>query len=207
VLVARGANALASDDEGDTPLDAAVRASQTDPCCAGDAPDRLYSALIAFLTTLGPMAAEARRDAAQRSWDLWVAATLQDAIVAEREPAHELPTLLRCLSEHLGARDYDGTTALHAAAHAHRHAAAQLLLDCKPALVGVATPYGESALHVAAREGAVHVAQLLVARGADGRARNRGGRTPCDLARRHSGSDEMIALLEAAESEDAARCS
>jgi ankyrin repeat protein len=102
-------------------------------------------------------------------------------------------------------RDYDGTTALHAAGHAHRHGAAQLLLDRRPSLVGAATPYGETALHVAAREGAVQVAQLLVARGADGQARNRAGRTPCDLARRHGGrgSDEMVALLEAAESGEA----
>ena len=51
------------------------------------------------------------------------------------------------------AKDYDGSSAIHTAAEGGRTAALRMLMDKGGADVCLTTPYGETALHLAAREG------------------------------------------------------
>jgi ankyrin repeat protein len=69
---------------------------------------------------------------------------------------------------------------------------ARVLLDRKT--VNAADHEGETPLHIAARNGAVAFARVLLAGGAAVNARNRRGQTPLGLATRH-GDREMLRLL------------
>ena len=197
LLVLLGADAAAVDKDGHTPADDARYRLQDCPCKT-DEPERQWGAVIAFLEKAAPMAADERRDFAQRSWGLDVAQTLGEA--AARGDATELARLLACYprEDDVNARDHDGAAALHAAAEAGHAAAVDLLVD-KRADVALRTHYDDTALHLAARQGHLAAARLLVARGADVRATNRFGRTALGDA---ADSPEVAAFLEAAGAAD-----
>ena len=188
----------ATDKDGHTPADDARYRLQDCPCKT-DEPERQWGAVIAFLEKAAPMAADERRDFAQRSWGLDVAQTLGEA--AARGDATELARLLACYprEDDVNARDHDGAAALHAAAEAGVGAAAVDLLVDKRADVALRTNYDDTALHLAAREGHLAAARLLVARGADVRATNRFGRTALGDA---ADSPDVAAFLEAAGAAD-----
>ena len=118
----------ATDKDGHTPADDARYRLQDCPCKT-DEPERQWGAVIAFLEKAALMAADERRDFAQRSWGLDVAQTLGEA--AARGDATELARLLACYPREadVNARDHDGAAALHAAAEAGHAAAVDLLVD------------------------------------------------------------------------------
>ena len=93
LLVLLGADVAAVDKDGHTPADDARYRLQDCPCKT-DEPERQWGAVIAFLEKAAPMAADERRDFAQRSWGLDVAQTLGEAAV--RGDATELARLLAC---------------------------------------------------------------------------------------------------------------
>ena len=133
LLVLLGADVAAVDKDGHAPADDARYRLQDCPCKT-DEPERQWGAVIAFLEKAAPMAADERRDFAQRSWGLDVAQTLGEAAV--RGDATELARLLACYprEDDVNARDHDGAAALHAAAEAGHAAAVDLLVDSAPTL-------------------------------------------------------------------------
>ena len=193
LLLARGADAQSMDRDGSTPLEDAHRAT-SDPCCGGDAPGMHFSGVVSLLETLRKMPADARRAAAARSWELHAASALQDAATSGN--LSSLALLLASYSADVDAVDYDGTTALHAAAEAEAEATVSLaLLLSAGADVGAADPYGNTPLHAAARSGGVEAAELLLSSGADWRVANVAGRRAVDVARA-GGHEGVVALLE-----------
>ena len=198
LLVARGADPGARDHDGDTPLDIVNRMTQMDPCCGGETADRQFGALSVFFGRVQHATAEGRLLESTRSWDLTVAATLQDMIGAKSYTPNVFRELLNCFEPHLDARDYDGTSALHAAAHAGNLDAACALLDRQPELIHSTTSYSETPLHLAAKEDRLEMVRLLVARGSDVSSASRSKMTPVDLARRRGDSEGVVEYLEAA---------
>ena len=93
----------------------------------------------------------------------------------------------------MNARDHDGA-ARRGLAEAGHPAAVEMHV-VKRADDALRTNYDDTALHLAAREGHLAVARLLVARGADVRAPNRVGRTARGVA---ADSPDVAAFLEAA---------
>lgn len=73
------------------------------------------------------------------------------------------------------------------------------ILESRPRLVNSRDAFGWTPLHEAARIGSVGAVKLLLAHGADIRARNDDGQTPLDVARR-SREPEAAAVLLRAES-------
>ena len=191
LLVLLGADVNATDKDGHTPADDARYRLQDCPCKT-DEPERQWGAVIAFLEKAAPMAADERRDLAQRSWGLDVALTLGEA--AARGDATELARLLACYprEDDVNARDHDGAAALHAAAEAGHAAAVDLLVD-KRADVALRTNYDDTALHLAARQ-ATFAARVRRARRR--RARHQPlGRTALGDA---ADSPDVAAFLESA---------
>ena len=91
-----------------------------------------------------------RQSTAQRAWDLVVSSALQEA--ALRGDASELTRLLSCYgTAQADAKDWDGSTALHAASQAG-HAAAVLALLSHGAHANVGDNYDDRPLHAALAE-------------------------------------------------------
>ena len=182
-LVASGATVDALDADGVSPLENA-RHMLIDCPCRTEEVERRWGGVIALLERVAPMQIDERSAFARRSWHLFVSAALQDAADGTR-PLDELKRLLRCYrgEAHLNAPDHDGSTALHAASQAGCTEAVRALVDAG-ARVDVHTNLLDTPLHGAAREGHLSACELLLACGADSAARNRGGATPLDLARR-----------------------
>ena len=112
----------------------------------------------------------------------------------------ELSRLLTCVGQHINAKDWDGTTALHASAQAGEAEAAVLLLE-RGADANVRSNYEDTPLHVAASEGRVATIEVLLSKGASPHARDKFGRTPLDHVRRSREREweSVVALLRAAE--------
>lgn len=119
-----------------------------------------------------------------------------------------LATLLACyggqspaaLASDVDAADFDGSTALHAAALGGHTEAARRLLE-HGATVNAMTHCADSPLHFAAGEGHVPMVRLLLAWRADLHRRTRHGVTPLQTARRRRTRkcEAVAALLEEAE--------
>ena len=199
-LVARGADVRATDAEGRTPLDHARSwlAYQLGGCPCSNVhmlkdPTREWTSVAATLEQLEAMAESAERVAsARRSWALHVASALQPP--CERGDVAELDRLLACYRQDVDAADYDGSTALHAAAQAG-HADVVLRLLDSGAAVDAPTRCGDTPLHLAAGEGHLRAAEALVERGAAPEARTIYGATPLVHARRHQ-SGQWAAVAE-----------
>ena len=179
LLVSRGAELHATDAGGGTALEGAYVTSR-DECCQMEGAE--WGGVVALLEALGKLgdAAEQVCDRAQRTWELLVAESLQ-APAASGDVA-ALQKLLGCFApSEVDARDWDGTTALHASAQAG-HAEATLLLLERGADANVRNNYDDTPLHAAASEGRLATAELLVSRGADVHAVDKFGRTPRDHA-------------------------
>ena len=180
LLVASGADVLATDGEGYNALDHAHLTSG-DLCC--QVPGAEWGGVVSLLSTLRPMLPAKRCTTAQRAWDLVVSSSLQEA--ALRGDAAELSRLLGSYGHtQVGAKDWDGTTALHAAAQAG-HAGAVSALLTLGADANDGDNYGDTPLHTALAEGApchLNVAELLLAHGAEAGAKNRFGRTAAEQA-------------------------
>ena len=164
-------------------------------CCR--TPDADWGALMALLVRLETSeTAEARMAFAARTWDLHVAAALQDA--AEQGQVEELERLLLCYGNFVDAKDHDGTTALSSAAVCGHTAACALLLD-RGASVHTTSNLDETPLHFAAREAKLACVMLLVDSGSDVRAVTKMRSTPIDYARRNElrSSHAVVAFLEA----------
>ncbi len=105
---------------------------------------------------------------------------LHIAVLFGDEPL-AMETLLR-LGSDLEAQDKDGCTALHLAARARSEDTTMVEgLLAKGARVGAADHEGQTPLHEAQAAGREDLVRLLVARGADPKAKDRKGRTPEDL--------------------------
>lgn len=187
LLVARGAHIHARSREGETPCEQARYRSLSCSCGVQVETARLFGAVTGFLERMDKLDVAERADAARRVWHHAVSAALQQAS-EQSDAAVELEQLLECHRSDVDAADHDGSTALHAAAHAgHVHAAVRLL-DAGAA-VHTHTRLGDTPLHVAAREGHLAVVQRLVAYGADLRACGRADLTPVETARRQQTPD------------------
>lgn len=206
LLVARGACLDALDEDGHTPLANAQHRMVDCPCRTAEQ-QADWSAVIAFLQKVAPMGEVARREAAERSWQLHVASILIEAAESDTPLARrQLTTLLACYKQDVNAQDFDGCTALHAAAEAGHVEAVALLLEAR-ADARVANNYRDSPLHFAAREGRLGVARLLLDWGADAGARNQFGVDAlaqarrshvCDNACEREAVSELLAVAHAA---------
>ena len=197
-LLARGADVLAIDGEGYRPVCWANRwLVGACPCeqVLYD-PSREWAAVATVLERLegmqGPAMKETGREEAQRSWALYVSSVLQ--LPCERGDVDALAHLLLCYQEEVDAQDYDGSTALHAAARAGHTEALRMLLDCR-ADVHTKTHLGDTALHFAAGEGHLAAVELLLSRGGEPGAMARGGATPRERAIRGR-EREWLAVAE-----------
>jgi ankyrin repeat protein len=215
LLVARGADVKAKDQEGNTPLANAKHWLIECPCRTEEE-ERQWGALTAFLEKVESMISQEERIAfAKRSWRFHVSSVLQEAV--ERGAPSSLPPspskleaerarnddarvtltrLLACYAEDVDASDHDGSTALHAAALSSSASAIGLILDAG-ANIEAKTNLEETALHFAAREGKLAAARLLLKRAANVEARTKFGATPLDYAERHKHGDweEVMTLL------------
>ena len=198
LLVMHDADLRAEDCNGHTPLYDATYMSSTGSCpCAADVPERQPGRVAAFLRATQQMRDAERKAFVRRSWQLDVSQMLQDAL-EQRDAPTRLARLLTHYRRDVDARDYDGSTALHAAVQTRAVEAARLLLD-HGAAVDARTNCGETALHLAAREGHLPAVELLVTRGASLRAATLAGCTPLDEAQKRcsGGSGRVRAYLEA----------
>ena len=115
LLVYLGADVDAEDVDGRTALfEARYAMNGTANCpCTADTPERQLGRVAAFLHGVMKLPlGEARASFVTRSWELFVSEALQKAV----EQQNDLPRLLRYYQCHVNARDYDGSTPLHAAA-------------------------------------------------------------------------------------------
>ncbi|MGE5293929.1 MAG: ankyrin repeat domain-containing protein, partial [Solirubrobacterales bacterium] len=94
----------------------------------------------------------------------------------------------------VNVRDRDGQSPVHEAAWADDGAMAELLLD-HGAKINVKDRNGDTPAHVAAVNGYADLLDLLMSRGANAEAKNDQGLTPLDIAR-SGASLEMIVLSE-----------
>ncbi|TGJ79197.1 hypothetical protein E0Z10_g9568 [Xylaria hypoxylon] len=101
--------------------------------------------------------------------------------------------LIDCRADILAITSSEGYTPLHIAAHYGRTEIIKLLIDCG-ADVRATTSEGCTPLHIAAHYGRTEVARLLLDRGADILATTSEGYTPLHTAANH-GSIEIIKLL------------
>lgn len=176
LLLLRGADVDAVDDSGLKPIDDARYMRGAKCACNADTAEQQNGKVAALLQRA--MKCKSRgevADFARKAWELHVSAELQGALEeAEASPQRKrrtpdamptLPCFSRLLQRHRGyidARDYDGSTALHAAARSGQVEAVKLLL-ANGAEVDCTTNCGERALDFAAREGHTAVAELLIA--------------------------------------------
>ena len=141
LLVSRGADVHATNEHGSTPHDDAVELGRG-RCPCEDPTAREWGAVGAFLSHVMRMDEAGRVAFAQRAWDRPAAAMLHDA--AELGDCSRLKTLLTAGSCDLEARDYDGSTCIHAAVEGGYLPAVTLLLDAR-ADVNALTNYRDSA--------------------------------------------------------------
>ena len=121
-------------------------------------------------------------------------------------PADETPLMMACLRGNIewarrlldsgAALNRTGWTPLHYAASGSQTALVNLLLD-RGAAIDASSPNRSTPLMMAARYGASESAELLLARGADTRARNERDLTAADFARA-AGREALAARIEAA---------
>ena len=207
LLVLHGASVHARDEGGHTPLyDATFEASNRGACpCAADSSELQRGRTASFLRAVMAMPPHAAQAHVARSCEIAISARLQDALVDGGAGA--FARLLRRCRRFVDARDYDGSTALHAASEAGDAQAVRLLLEAA-ADVAATTNCGETALHFAAREGHSLVVAALLEAGADALAASRSSTNPVDEARRRSqrtadsggggaGVESVLSLLEA----------
>ncbi|EOD28963.1 hypothetical protein EMIHUDRAFT_234318 [Emiliania huxleyi CCMP1516] len=207
LLVLHGASVHARDEGGHTPLyDATFEASNRGACpCAADSSELQRGRTASFLRAVMAMPPHAAQAHVARSCEIAISARLQDALVDGGAGA--FARLLRRCRRFVDARDYDGSTALHAASEAGDARAVRLLLEAA-ADVAATTNCGETALHFAAREGHIPVVAALLEAGADALAASRSSTNPVDEARRRSqrtadsggggaGGESVLSLLEA----------
>ncbi len=218
LLLLRGAELDSRAADGLTALEQAQRRLLDCPCRADLLwPRRHFGRIVALLEKLAPLPEAERRTFLVRSWELHVSSeVLQPAAEQAHDPAglERLRLLLCCYQEDVDARDHDGSTALHAAAHEGRAEAIALLLSTARTLneppsrpdgrddgrgradVRSANNLGETALHVAARGGHAAATAALLEGGADPQGTSRCGARPIELAQRHKmGEWEAVAAL------------
>ncbi len=121
-------------------------------------------------------------------------------------PADETPLMMACLRGNIewarrlldsgAALNRTGWTPLHYAASGSQTALVNLLLD-RGAAIDASSPNRSTPLMMAARYGASESAELLLARGADTKARNERDLTAADFARA-AGREALAARIEAA---------
>ncbi|MDO9091542.1 MAG: ankyrin repeat domain-containing protein [Rubrivivax sp.] len=121
-------------------------------------------------------------------------------------PADETPLMMACLRGNIewarrlldsgAALNRAGWTPLHYAASGSQTALVNLLLD-RGAAIDASSPNRSTPLMMAARYGASESAELLLARGADTKARNERDLTAADFARA-AGREALAARIEAA---------
>lgn len=121
-------------------------------------------------------------------------------------PADETPLMMACLRGNIewarrlldsgAALNRTGWTPLHYAASGSQTALVNLLLD-RGAAIDASSPNRSTPLMMAARYGASESAELLLARGADTRARNERDLTAADFARA-AGREALAARIESA---------
>jgi len=196
LLVAKGADLHAKDEDGYTPLDDAKYRGREGCACVRDTSDRQWEAVAAFLERLLTLEAAERVAFAERAWELSAAATLHD--FAAKGDVAQLARLLDYGCS-VNAKDYDGTAALHTAAE-HGHAAAVALLLDSGADLQATNNYLDTPLHFAAREGHLAATTLLVERGADTGARTKFDVSPLEWAKRSRENEwqAVVAVLEGA---------
>ena len=204
LLVLNRADVHAEDEDGYTPLYDAQYASAGTCACVADTPERQPGRVAAFLAQAMALSEGEREQLALRSWERSFAQSLDEAISSGCRVT--LARLLASHRRHIDARDYDGWSALHSAAHKGDLLGVRLLLAAGVHICGV-TNLGESALHLAAREGHVSVARLLLANSADAHATARSGMTPLAAARRSlswsdNATSELVEMLERADLDD-----
>ena len=193
LLVAKGADVQAKNALGLTPWDDAIRADKG-RCACQDPAAREWTMVAAFLAHVSLLAPEVREAFAQRACERPAAAVLHDA--AELGNTLDLARVLESGACDLKAKDYDGSTAVHAAVEGGHVGAVSLLLDWR-ADVSATNNYQDTALHLAARDGHLSITRLLVAKGASVHAQNRFQMTPLELAMRHkrAGWEAVTAFL------------
>lgn len=163
-LLNQGADPVARDDSGGTPLLACVSAHMY---AAAGARDRY-----------GRAAAEGEGGKEEAGLDVVVAAAAWLLLAAGAEAGEKAGEAVGWGARRWGARD--GWTALHWAARKGLVATAQLLVEWD-APINAVDEDGDSALHLAIREGWMDVARVLVDAGADREAVNRRGVRAVDL--------------------------
>ena len=128
------------------------------------------------------------------SWSGSVQAQPADGII-EAVKAGNLDEVQRLLDQgaDVDARQGDGATALHWAAHRNNLETASVLL-ASGAMVGAANELGATPLWLAAMNGATHMVELLLETGADPNVTLKMGETPLMTAAR-SGSLRTVELL------------
>ena len=202
LLVLHAADVHARDASGRTPLDDARFMASKKACpCTADTPDSQNGRVGSFLQAAMRLESDERASYAREAWELHVSDVFQTALHRHQTAVGTLSRLVRGgYRRFINARDYDGSTALHAAAQLGRTDAVRLLLDNGAELSRV-TNLGETCLHFAAREGHLAAAKLLLDRGADAHAKSRAGCTPLDETRRcqTQASMEVASLLLSAQ--------
>jgi ankyrin len=200
LLLKHGAKPTALMAEGETPLVVAVSCGHSDIAAAllaggadanardGEGRTALHQAVHADQQRLGRRKAGAQR--VRFPWDPVVETNEQPVI-----------TVLASGGANVNATDKRGVTPLHVAAYSGYDAAVDLLL-ANGANARVKTREGTTPLHsVAVGDGGVstrlHIAESLLAAGAEVTARDKAGKTPLDLARK-KGEREMVELLTSA---------
>lgn len=182
MLLSAGADPLAEDDNGDTPIDLAIRWGDDD--LARLLVDRIGigSVPIFALAAMGALDELRRRI----SFDSGLLHAVQDrrsgATLLHLAAEMGQVDVARYLLEQgidPDVRDEDGTPPLHMAAESSSSGVAELLIACG-ADVNSRDNTGYTALHEAAYHCNVRVAELLIERGADVDARLDRGDTPLD---------------------------
>jgi ankyrin repeat protein len=124
--------------------------------------------------------------------------TRQFITAAKRGDLRSLESLLASDPSLIGARDSDGSTALHCAAWKGHEGVVEWLLGAG-ADVRVHNEndhWGTTALHAAAHANHARIAERLLEAGADIDARDREGRTPLDHTKFHNARAAARALME-----------
>lgn len=147
---------------------------------------------------MGPLGRAARREAAEAKQRAKLIASCRDnplLLAASRGDREELNTALRAADD-LQIQTTDGRTALHLAAACDAAEAVDLLIDAGLSVDSTAY-WGERPLDVAFRNGALHSARRLIARGADIHSFDRSHWTPLHHAVAARKLESVQFLLEA----------